>query len=201
MGLLAKLRERGYSIERMRFIGERGRETASLDVGPLRETLNGRFISLARSDLSAALVGACNGIPAHYGVSVSAIDDGGDTAIATLSDGRTDRFDLVVGADGLHSHVRAAVFGPEEQFEQFLGCYVAAFRVTGYPRRDQVDVRHAHRSQTAGRARQPRNDETLIMLICRSGLVDGSPSSGEQKDALRRAFGDMGWEVPEILDH
>ena len=200
MGLLAKLRERGYLIERMRFIGEHGHETASLDVGPLRETLNGRFISLARSDLSAALVRACDGIPAYYGLSVSAIDDAGDAAIATLSDGRTDRFDLVVGADGLHSHVRTAVFGPQAKFETFLGCYVAAFRVTGYPHRDKSTyVMHTVPKRQVARV-SLRNDETLIMLICRSELVDGSPSPGEQKEALRRTFADMGWEVPEMLD-
>ena len=200
MGVLAKLLERGYLMERMRFIGEHGRETASLDVGPMRETLNGRFTSLARSDLSAALLGACAGIPAHYGVSVSAIEDAGGAAVVTLSDGRTERFDLVVGSDGLHSHVRAAVFGPEEQFETFLGCYVAAFRVTGYPRRDELTyVMHTVPKRQVARV-SLRNNETLILLICRSELVDGNPSPGEQKDALRRAFGDMGWEVPEILD-
>ena len=94
------------------------------------------------------------------------------------SDGRTDRFDLVVGADGLHSHIRAAVFGPQAQFETFLGCYVAAFRVTGYPRRDKSTyvVRTVPKRQVARVSL--RNDETLMMLICRSELVDGSPSPG-----------------------
>ena len=41
-------------------------------------------------------------------------------------DGRQDRFDPVVGADGQHSQVRTLAFGPEAQFERFLDCYVAA---------------------------------------------------------------------------
>ena len=61
-------------------------------------------------------------------MSISAIVQDGANSIVTLSDGRQDRFDLIVGADGLHSQVRALAFGPEAQFEQFLDCYVAAFR-------------------------------------------------------------------------
>jgi 2-polyprenyl-6-methoxyphenol hydroxylase-like FAD-dependent oxidoreductase len=200
MGILANLREHGYLIERLRFIGENGRETASLDVGPMRETLHGRFTSLARSDLSAALLDACAGVPVHYGVSVSAIEDAGGAAVVALSDGRTERFDLVVGSDGLHSHVRAAVFGPEEQLETFLGCYVAAFRVTGYPHRDELTyVMQTVPKRQVARV-SLRNDETLFLLICRSECVGGDPSPGEAKEALRRAFGGMGWEVPAILD-
>jgi 2-polyprenyl-6-methoxyphenol hydroxylase-like FAD-dependent oxidoreductase len=200
MGVLANLREHGYSMERIRFIGEHGRETASLDVRPMREALNGRFTSIARSDLSAALLGACAGIPAHYGVSISGIEDAGSAAAVALSDGRTEQFDLVVGSDGLHSHVRATVFRPEQQFETFLGCYVAAFRVSGYPRRDELTyVMHTVPKRQVARV-SLRNNETLILLVCRSEYIDGNLSAGEQKGALRRAFGDMGWEVPEILD-
>jgi 2-polyprenyl-6-methoxyphenol hydroxylase-like FAD-dependent oxidoreductase len=39
------------------------------------------------------------------------------------------RFDLVIGADGLHSDVRRLVFGPQHQFEKQLG-YVVATLVT-----------------------------------------------------------------------
>jgi 2-polyprenyl-6-methoxyphenol hydroxylase-like FAD-dependent oxidoreductase len=44
------------------------------------------------------------------------------------------------------------------------------------------------------------DDETLVLLICRSELIDGDPLRERQKAALRCAFGDMKWEVPEILD-
>jgi 2-polyprenyl-6-methoxyphenol hydroxylase-like FAD-dependent oxidoreductase len=42
--------------------------------------------------------------------------------------------------------------------------------------------------------------ETLVLLICRSELLGGDPPREQQRAALRHAFGDMGWEVPEILD-
>jgi 2-polyprenyl-6-methoxyphenol hydroxylase-like FAD-dependent oxidoreductase len=65
MGLVPTLRQRCYLMERMRLVDGDGREEAALDLTPMREVLQGRFISLARVDLSAALFGACDRIPAH----------------------------------------------------------------------------------------------------------------------------------------
>jgi 2-polyprenyl-6-methoxyphenol hydroxylase-like FAD-dependent oxidoreductase len=42
-----------------------------------------------------------------------------------LTDGQADRYDLVVGADGLHSNVRRLAFGPEKDFVRHFGYYVA----------------------------------------------------------------------------
>ena len=47
-------------------------------------------------------------------------------------------FDLLVGADGLHSNVRRLVFGPEQVVEHHLGCKVAACVVDGYQPRDEL---------------------------------------------------------------
>ena len=199
MGLVPTLRERCYEMQRMRMVDHDGREEAEMEVAPMRELLQGRFISLARADLAAALFGACDGIPAHFGVSVTAIEQNDAGVIATLSDGRRERFDLVVGADGLHSHVRELAFGPEAQFESSLGCYVAAFRITGYPHRDELSyVSHTVLKRQVARVAL-RNDETLILLVCRAELIDSDLARDRKKAALRRAFGDMSWEVPEIL--
>jgi 2-polyprenyl-6-methoxyphenol hydroxylase-like FAD-dependent oxidoreductase len=119
---------------------------------------------------------------------------------ATLSNGQQERFDLVVGADGLHSQVRDLTFGSEARFETSLGCHVAAFRLHGYPRRDEL----AYVSRTVPMRQVARvalrDDQTLVLLICRSELIDGDPPREQQKAALRRAFGVMKWEVPDILN-
>jgi 2-polyprenyl-6-methoxyphenol hydroxylase-like FAD-dependent oxidoreductase len=198
MGIVRTLRESCYLIEQMRMVDDGGRDEASLDATAMRELLEGRFISVARADLAAALFGACEGIPAHFGLSITAIEQVGDGVIATLSDGRKERFDLVIGADGLHSQVRELAFGLEAQFETFLDCYVAAFRVAGYPRRDELTyVSHTVPKRQVARV-SLRNDETLVLLVCRAELIDDPPEE-QQRVALRRAFGDMGWEVSEIL--
>ena len=200
MGLLPTLHQSCYLMEQLRMVDAAGRDDATLDLAPMREMLQGRFISLARADLAKALFEACGSVPAHFGVSVTAIDQDHDEVLATLSDGRQERFDLVVGADGLHSRVRELVFGPEARFEKSLGCYVAAFRIRGYPRRDELSyVSHTVPKRQVARVAL-RNDETLALLVCRAELIDGGFPRVPPKEALRRAFGEMRWEVPEILD-
>ena len=199
MGILRALEERGYRMKRLSMVDAAGREKARLDLAPMRELLRDRFISLARSDLSAAIFGACDGITARFGRSIAGVEELGDGVLATLSDGQRERFDLVVGADGLHSHVRELAFGPEAVYEESLRCYVAAFQLAGYPRRDELTyVSHTVPGRQAARV-SLRGDETLILLVCRAELIDGHPAGADGKDALRKAFGGMRWEVPEIL--
>ena len=200
MGLVPTLLDRGYKMKRLSIVDPLGHEVAGMDVTSLRTRLNGRFVSIARADLAGALFEACAGIPARFGVSVTGLKQDRDGVTATLSNGEEERFDLVIGADGLHSHVRELTFGPEVQFETSLGCHVAAFRLRGYPRRDELTYvsRTVPMRQVARVAL--RDDETLVLFICRSELIGGEPPREEQKAALRRAFGVMKWEVPDILD-
>ena len=78
MGLVPTLRERCYEMARVLMVDRDGRERAAMDVGRMRERLQGRFISVARGDLAAALFRACDGIPAHFGVSVEAMEQDGE---------------------------------------------------------------------------------------------------------------------------
>ena len=156
---------RCYKMERLSMVDASGAQVAGLDIRPIREQLRGRFISLARADLAAALLSACRDVPTHFGVSIIGIErQDGDGVTATLSDQRQERFDLVVGADGLHSHVRELVFGREPRFETPLGCHVAASRC-------QLSRRVVHTlpgsKQRAGRIAL-RGGDTLVLLICRS---------------------------------
>jgi 2-polyprenyl-6-methoxyphenol hydroxylase-like FAD-dependent oxidoreductase len=201
MGLISTLRQRGYLMKRLSMVDGQGQEAAALDLRTMRELLGERFISLARADLSAGLFAACEGVSSHFGSSVTGLVQGRNEVILTFEGGQRDRFDLVVGADGLHSTIRELAFGPQERFEKPLDCYVAAFRLSGYPRRDDLMyVSHTVPGRQVGRV-SLRNDETLILLICRASLIGKEPPPLEQqKEALRWAFSNMKWEVPEILD-
>jgi len=96
--------------------------------------------------------------------------------------------------------VRELVFGPEAKFEAFLGCYVAAFRIPGYPHRDELTyVSHTVPMRHVGRVAL-RNGETLVLLMCRSELVDVDSPGEQPRTVLRRAFRGVRWEVPDMLD-
>lgn len=74
-------------------------------------------------------------------------------------------YDLVVSAGGLHSPVRELIFGPEVQYEKYLGYYAASFAVEGYPRRDaRAYVTYATPGRQVSRY-SLRGDRTGFFLV------------------------------------
>jgi 2-polyprenyl-6-methoxyphenol hydroxylase-like FAD-dependent oxidoreductase len=118
-----------------------------------------------------------------------------------VGEGGKRNFDLVVGADGLHSKVRRLVFGPQNRFEKRLGYMVAAFETTGYrPRDDDVYVMFSDPGRMVGRVTL-RDDRTLILFVFTIDDAElGLPDLSGQKAILRARFGDKAWECQRILD-
>jgi 2-polyprenyl-6-methoxyphenol hydroxylase-like FAD-dependent oxidoreductase len=74
-------------------------------------------IEILRGDLSAVLYGATKGdVEYVFGDRITELDDTGNGVEARFASGVRRDFDVVVGADGLHSSLRAMVFGPEAEF-------------------------------------------------------------------------------------
>jgi 2-polyprenyl-6-methoxyphenol hydroxylase-like FAD-dependent oxidoreductase len=64
-----------------------------------------------------------------FGDSITFISENGEV---TFEHGEPRRFDLVIGANGLHSNVRRLVFGEEASFSTFIGAYLAVLSVPNY---------------------------------------------------------------------
>jgi 2-polyprenyl-6-methoxyphenol hydroxylase-like FAD-dependent oxidoreductase len=110
-------------------------------------------------------------------------------------------FDLVVGAEGIHSVTRELVFGPESAFERFLGYNFAAYTIHGYPRRDpDVYLMYGEPGRQAARFTL-HDDASLVLLIWRDAPGTQIPHAEEgQKALIRERFAGMGWEVPAFLE-
>ncbi|MFC4562301.1 FAD-dependent monooxygenase [Nocardiopsis mangrovi] len=82
-------------------------------------------VEITRDRLGAALRDAVGTGPRFvFDTEVTEIDQD-DTGVTATTTASTERYDLVIGADGLHSAVRRLVFGEEQQFVHHLGLYVA----------------------------------------------------------------------------
>lgn len=200
MGIVPELRCSGYRLTEVRAVGRDGQRISSFAPSAFVGT-GDRYVTIARSDLASAVCGASGGrIETVYGDTVKALDDDGDRVCVTFRSGARRDFDLVVGADGLHSQVRALAFGPQERFENHLGIVVAAFDVAGYrPRDELVAVMHADVGFQMLRL-SLRDDLTLFLLTLRGGGDVPLDRPGEQQAMLRRGLAGAGWEVPAILD-
>jgi 2-polyprenyl-6-methoxyphenol hydroxylase-like FAD-dependent oxidoreductase len=95
--------------------------------------ISGRHVEIMRGELAAILVEATRGdVQYQFGESIDAMVEEPDGVAVTFERAPAERFDLVIGADGLHSNVRRLVFGPEDQFRRFLGGYLAGAAVPNY---------------------------------------------------------------------
>lgn len=135
----------------------------------------------------------------RFGTSIRSLEDKGDSVEVTFEGGGTDAFDLVIGADGLHSNVRGLVFGEEAQFTKFLGYHVAAFRCAGIalPSRRTFDILRTPHKQ-AGVADLPDGDVLAYFIFARDS--DAYVPRDEREPLLRSVFGEMGGVVPALLD-
>ncbi len=202
MGLLPEITRRGYKVQQVRVVDRNGKRISGFPVDAFTRVTGGRYISLARSDLAAAIFAQLEGkVETIFGDSVTGIEQSEKGVRVTFEHGAARDFDLLVGADGLHSRVRELAFGPQHQFEDYLGYKVAAFEVEGYKPRDElVYVLYTEVGQQVGRFTK-RDDRTMFLFT----FADPSPDGGEtgnleaQKALLRKRFGSSGWECPQIL--
>ena len=201
MGLLPRLHELGYDVKDVRFVGSDGQQRGGFSTDAIRRTLGGRFVSLKRSDLAAAIYAALDGkVEKIFDDSIATIDDGSSGVHVSFDCHRDRTFDVVVGADGLHSRVRELQFGSERQFEAYLGYKAAAFELQGYPlHEEQTYLSYAEPGRQVSRFSM-RDGWTLFLFVYRDfGPANLPLTHAGRKAALRNAFSDAGWECPEIL--
>src|SRR5215469_9529954 len=137
MGLLPGLRCAGYDIDEVRIVDGRGKRSGGFGVHTFRPAIGG-YVSILRSDLSRLIYDALDGeVRTIFGDTIRAIEQDEAEVRVSFEHAPDERFDLVIGAGGLHSPVRALVFGPEQRYEKYLGYYAASFGADSYPHQDQ----------------------------------------------------------------
>lgn len=160
-------------------------------------------IEILRGDLSRVLYDDTkDDVEYIFGDRIAELTQDADGVDVVFEGGDRRRFDLVIGADGLHSSLRAMVFGPREQFIRHLGLVLAFYTV---PNEFGLD-RWAMDYQASGRMTglRPIDDgaRAIAMLSYSSADFDVDYRDIEaQKRLLRERMAGMGWLTPRILAH
>jgi 2-polyprenyl-6-methoxyphenol hydroxylase-like FAD-dependent oxidoreductase len=201
MGLLEQINRVGYHASELRIVDDRGARITGFDTKVFGELTGGRYVSLARSDLSRLLFERIRDkVEVIFGDEITQLQSHADHVELRLRNAGERRFDLVIGADGLHSRVRRLAFGPEERFEKRLGYAVAAFEAQGYrPRDEDVYVMYCQLGRMLGRFAL-RDDRTLFLFVFATDSPSTPATLTQQKAMLREKYRDGKWECPRILD-
>jgi 2-polyprenyl-6-methoxyphenol hydroxylase-like FAD-dependent oxidoreductase len=203
MGVMPRIRDAGTDVTGMSFVNATGRRVGRVDMRALQQAAGSREVELPRGDLAAILYQASrNDAEFVFHDAIVALGQDEHGVSVTFERAQPRRFDLVVGADGLHSAVRRLAFGPEADFVHHLGLYVATVRLDGLD--GLLDGgREVVMYNAPGRAVaiHPSRGQALAFFAFRSPAVPDFDhrDTAQHKRLLAAAFQDGGWRVPELL--
>lgn len=166
MGLANELKHVGYIMREMRIVDARGERITGFGTRVFRELTGGRFVTLARADLARLLFETVRGqTEILFGDEIVGLEERPNDVWTQFEHAGARSFDLIVGADGLHSNVRRLAFGPQQKFEKDLGYVVAAFETQHYrPRDEDVYVIYSEPGQMLARFAL-HDDRTLFLFV------------------------------------
>ena len=198
MGVLDDLRVLQTGGTAMRFVDESGRRLMRLPA-----EFAGGELEVLRADLSRVLYEHSRERAAYrFGDSIAGLREHAGGVDVRFESGLEETYDLVIGADGLHSVVRRLAWPAERVTERHLGYYVAGWEVpntvgiSGDGLHYNVPGRLA---SVGGDRRDPALAQTLFVFRSPE-LRYNRRDQDEQKAIVREHFADLGWHVPALLD-
>ncbi|EYT81744.1 FAD-dependent oxidoreductase [Streptomyces sp. Tu 6176] len=197
MGLWDAVRERQTHMGTQHFIGPDGREQASLPP----EFMSGD-VEIFRGDLSEIFhEHTKDRVEYVFGDSVATLEQTPDEVHVTFERGAPRTFDLVVGADGLHSTVRRLVFGDEARHLRFLNHYVAVYDAPNHLGLDRTARWFNAPGRAVGLAHYGGDPAKALVTMVFAEQDPGYARLGpeRQREILRERYAGLGWEVPRAL--
>ncbi|MFS8201524.1 FAD-dependent monooxygenase [Streptomyces sp. CWNU-52B] len=203
MDLLPMLRAAHIDSLRCTFLDAAGGEVASVSPSAVAGGVEGQDLEVRRGDLATALHGAIrDDVEFLFDDSIDTLDQSEHEVDVTFHSGRRRTFDLVVGADGMHSHTRRSLFGPEEQFQRYLGYCFALFTMPNTFGLSREVVLWNTPGKAAALYAVGDHDQVHAFLTFHrpEPPVDALRNPDAQRELVATAFAGAGWEVPRMVD-
>jgi len=189
MGILDEVRRRQTGGRDQTIVDADGRKLAVIP-----GEFTGGEIEIRRGDLAELLYErTADHVTYRFADSITSLRETPDGVRVTFEKAAPQTYDIVVGADGIHSNVRRLAFGPERDFVRFGGHYyaIADLGVDG----DAVMYNEPGRMAALGGPKAP-----AFFVFKSDELTYDRYDTGQQKKILLDAYRDGGWRIPELLD-
>lgn len=202
MGLLPRVEAKQTGTDRLTLLREDVGRRVDVDVGRLIRTMSDRHVEIMRDDLAEIFHDATrDDVEYVFGDAIATIAEDAGGVDVGFERGAPRRFDLVVGADGLHSNVRRLVFGDERRFTSWLGAYLAVMTIPNYLGLTDHVITRSGVGRMVGVYSGRHMDDARALFLFRSPrpLEYHHRDVARQKQLLRAAFADAGWEIPRLF--
>jgi 2-polyprenyl-6-methoxyphenol hydroxylase-like FAD-dependent oxidoreductase len=188
MGVLPRIEALATGTDTGTIYREGMRRPVRVDITKAVGAISDRHVEIMRDDLSEAYYDAGRDqVEYLFDDSITAISP---DAEVTFEHAAPRAFDVVIGADGLHSNVRRLVFGEDAERTQFLGGYLAVLSVPKTLAREGEMIVHLRAGRLAGiYTAQPLDDaRALFMFRSKEEFEYHYRDVVRQKELLRAAF-------------
>jgi 2-polyprenyl-6-methoxyphenol hydroxylase-like FAD-dependent oxidoreductase len=196
MGLLERIRARQTSMGEQHILDVSGNRVASLPAS----MISGE-VEIQRGDLSRILHDATKDETEYvFGDWITSLTETGSGVEVTFAHGSPRTVDLVIGADGLHSGVRALTFGPESRFRTEMGYVFAGFSAPNHLRLDHTGLIY----NVPGRgvmlsAQEPDGPASVGLVFALDGRAFDRKDEAGLRNTIADVYAGVGWEAPRLL--
>ena len=202
MGLYDEVAARRFRHVPVDLLAPSGRRLCRLDYGNLLGSSDDADVELTRGALSDIVHRAtAERVTCVFGDSITAITSTEGGVDVTFARRRPQRFDVVIGADGIHSNVRALAFGEHDRCIHHLGPYAAVWDLSTDLIEEGTGVFYSHPGRTI-LVERPDGGAARAFLT----FVHPAPGTVNRYDrteivaVLRSAFADDRWRTAEVID-
>ncbi len=200
MGVLPRVEALATGTKHLVVTREGTTREVGIDLTKVFSAVSDRHVEIMRDDLSEIYHDAArDDVEYVFGDRITEISPAGSV---TFAHGAPRRFDLVIGADGLHSGVRRLVFGDEARHTHLAGAYLAVLSVPKELGRDGQMRMHlgVDREAAVYGARHLIDARAVFLFRSRQETEHDHRDVPRQKELLRIAFAGMHPDVDRWLD-
>jgi 2-polyprenyl-6-methoxyphenol hydroxylase-like FAD-dependent oxidoreductase len=203
MGLLEAAQARRTGIKGVSVLDREGQETWRSEAMTFTSgAFDNDDVEILRDDLAALLLGRLGeDVEVIFGDSVAALAEDDDGVLVSFEQAPARRFDLVVGADGLHSRVRELAFGDEAGFLAPLGVALAVWTAPNFLGIEDWQLSYGEQPTNCLIYTARANAELRVCVGLEAGPAEERRGDlAGQKALVAERHAGAGWQVPRLLD-
>ncbi len=197
MGVYEEIRRRETRAGKISIVDKNNRQLASFPDG-----FTSGELEIMRGDLANVLYEATrHEVEYIFDDTITTLTEHLDGVAVTFQHNKPRRFDLVFGADGLHSRVRSIAFGTETSYLKHLGVYIAIFTVPNSMNLGMDGLYYGVPGKRVGIFGADKGKEARASFYFTADSLDYDYRDIEQqKQIIRERFSGEAWQVPYLLE-